>query len=327
MKVILAMDKLKSLYKLGKCYIYDMKRFWEYSSLSNHSRNNIITRITTTYHIIEKGLALTSPRYGFGAEKVLRLINLLKEYKAQNGSTDNSQYQAGISVLESYLDWHVKQPDFSSNNLAIFATLRSFLEGEQEIEDSMGGWKQVSKESYTASGLREFGHLSQSRFSIRSFSGKSVKLETIQKIVSLAQKSPSTCNRQTTRVHLYSSREQLQEILAIHKGTRGFSEEVNRLLIITGDLAACEGTGDRSQVYVDSGLFAMNLLYGLQFEGLGACILHWNVTPQKDKKLRKIISIPAEQTIVCLIALGHLPETFKVPVSKRKHLSEIFTEH
>jgi nitroreductase len=304
-----------------------MKRFWKYSSLKNHSRDNILTRITTTYHIIEKGLALTDPRYGFGADKILRLITLLQEYKAQKGDTDNSQYQAGISVLESYLDWNENHTDFSSGNPAIFATLRSFLEGEHEIEGSAGGWKQVSRESYIASGRREFGCLSQSRSSIRSFSGENVKVETIGKIVSLAQKSPSTCNRQTTRVHLYSSREQLQKILAIHKGTRGFSEEVNRILIITGDLAACEGTGDRNQVYVDSGLFAMNLLYGLQFEGLGACILHWNVTPQKDKKLRKVISIPAEQTIVCLIALGHLPETFKVPVSRRKHLGEIFTEH
>ena len=81
-----------------------------------------------------------------------------------------------------------------------------------------------------------------------------------------------------------------------------------------------------NQVWVDAGLFAMSLLYGLQYKGLGACILHWSVEKKRDIQLRDLTGIKPEQTIICLIAIGQLHDTFKVPNSQRRDLSEILIE-
>ena len=42
------------------------------------------------------------------------------------------------------------------------------------------------------------------RFSVRQFSSEDVAPSLIRRAVAMAQKTPSVCNRQTTRVHLYT---------------------------------------------------------------------------------------------------------------------------
>jgi hypothetical protein len=47
------------------------------------------------------------------------------------------------------------------------------------------------------------------------------------------------------------------------------------------------------------------------------------VAPNKDRALRKLATIPEEQTITTLIGVGSLPETFKVAHSQRKPLGDV----
>lgn len=58
---------------------YDYLRFLRYSGLnkSHRYRNEQAARITMTYHQIEKGLSLATPRPGFGKEVIDRLFTAL----------------------------------------------------------------------------------------------------------------------------------------------------------------------------------------------------------------------------------------------------------
>ncbi|WP_169853093.1 nitroreductase family protein [Anaerohalosphaera lusitana] len=250
-------------------------------------------------------------------------MNLLTEFERTGGDTSRSQYKAACNVLKAYVG--SGQIQSSDDTQLLVADIKSFLEGKptDNCRFFAGGVRILSKTDCIEASRGDFRKLSQNRYSIRTFAGGNVPMSKIYDAVEMAQKSPSTCNRQTSRVYVYSKKNTINEILAIHKGTRGFTEQIDKFILVAGDQKCCLGVGDRNQVYVDCGIFAMSLLYGLQYNRLGACILHWNVTPKKDLQLRKVAGVADNHTVVCMIAVGRLAEEFKVPVSQRRNLKSI----
>ncbi|WP_374120414.1 hypothetical protein [Mesorhizobium onobrychidis] len=77
-------------------------------------------------------------------------------------------------------------------------------------------------------------------------------------MVRLAQGAPSQCNMQATRVYLYQGRHQIDQILALQGGARGFSQSISNLAIVTSDTRAWRGSNQRNQIYVDGALFLMH---------------------------------------------------------------------
>ena len=309
---------------------YDAWRFYKFSGITTKDTECLLTGIVSNYHVIEKGLSFREMGYGYGREIVEELINLLILYKDAGGCTYDTQYASGIKVLHEYLKIHEDEEKNKSEKVkAILNAIKEFLnkiDDEQIINNSKGGYKVVHKSDYMSHAKGDYSELSFNRCSIRNFSKEEISEKELYEAIKLAQKSPSTCNRQSTRIYLISKENVIQKILKIQSGTRGFSQQVRKLLIIAGDLRACLSHRDRNQVWVDAGLFAMSLLYGLQYKGLGACILHWSVEKKRDIQLRDLTGIKPEQTVVCLIAIGQLHDTFKVPNSQRKDLSEILVE-
>ena len=163
----------------------------------------------------------------------------------------------------------------------------------------------------------------QARRSVRNYSPDPVSLSVIEEAVSLAQQSPSVCNRQGARVWWVLRREKIDEILTLQNGNRGFGHLAQALLIVTCELSVFEGSNERNQVFIDGGLFAMSLLYSLSHNGLGACPLNWCVDSNRDKDLHKLTNIPDAHQVVMLISVGHVPEEFSVAVSQRHDLKYI----
>ncbi|MEZ4485266.1 MAG: nitroreductase family protein [Syntrophotaleaceae bacterium] len=323
------MNKFKNIIRLIRSYLYDMKRYYRFSCIKTKTPETLLTKITTCYHVLEKGLSFRDIRVGFGKEKIEEIVQLLNLYMKVNGDVNNSQIIAASKVLEGYNEYHERISDqLDSEIIDRVANIKKTLSSiykliNNEYVEYLGGCKEIIRSEYLHSSKGDFASLSKSRCSIRDFSTGDVPLQEIQDSVVLASKSPSTCNRQSARVHCFCNEQDIQRILDLHKGARGFSSYVNKLLIVAGDLKACVGVGDRSQVYLDCGIFTMSLLYALQYRGIGACILHWNVDLKKDKNLRSLIEIPSSHTIVCMIAVGMLNEKFNVPISQRKPIEEI----
>jgi nitroreductase len=299
-------------------YFYDCKRFIKHSAtLSIKNTSHLEGRIIAHYHVLEKGLSHKNIRLGFGQDVLFSLISLLKEYKVKQYDSNNNQYLAAISVIHEYINIHELQ---KYDVLSIKTEMKGFSFHDKS---KPGGYSLLSKKKISKLSKIDFEHFALSRFTIRDFTEKNVDLCLLEKAISIAQKSPSVCNRQTSRVHIVKDKVNIREHLKFQNGNRGFGQDINKLLIITSDLHYFESSNERNQSFVDGGIFGMSILNSLHYLELGGVPLNWCVTKSNDRFYRRFSKIPENENIIMMIGVGHIPEKFKVPKSKRKKLEEI----
>ncbi|CAH0992829.1 hypothetical protein SIN8267_02966 [Sinobacterium norvegicum] len=314
----------------AKLWLYFFVRFTKHSNAFQKTEMGMLAGISTKFHIVEKGLAMPKVRYFFGAENILKLIDEMLEYDSLGFNKLNTQYVSAVIVLSRYKDLHLDRPLPDDGKIkGLFEKIDSFLVRNTALltgNDGVGGGsKQVFLKEYTEQSRGDFAAICHARSTIRNFIDKEVDSEVVKRAVKLAQRCPSTCNRQTPRIYHIKDKQLIDKALTIHNGTRGFNENISCLLVVCGDLRATQGIKDLNQVYVDSGIFAMNLLYSLQYNGLGACILHWAVSTKVDKKLRKLLSIKDAHNVSCMIGVGYMPDEFNVAYSERLSVDDILT--
>jgi nitroreductase len=282
---------------------------------------NLLSLITCHWHVVEKGLSMKEVRPLFGRDGIANLLNLLNRYRQEGHDPGAFAYQAALQVLAAYMEYHAGLPGIDLV-AEPFVSIRNRLKNDG-IADNLGGEgfsggrKYITRAEVLSGTSGTFPELMGSRCSVRHFAEAPVDEADIIKAVQWAQKSPSVCNRQEIRILAINSAEKIQKILLLQGGTRGFAEQVKTLLIVGGDLRAFHSPAERNQVYCDSGIFAMSLLLGLHYLGLGTCPLHWCVDPSKDRQLRELADIPSSCTVAMLIAVGTLPEQFYVAYSQR----------
>jgi nitroreductase len=81
--------------------------------------------------------------------------------------------------------------------------------------------------------------------------------------------------------------------------------------------------GERNQLYIDGGVFLMNLLYALHYYKIGACPAHWGFNYKQDKEIQKELNLSGSEKVICLIPIGIPKEEFKTTLSLRRKNEEI----
>lgn len=301
-------------------YYYDLVRFYKYSATNGVKNKKQLTgQIIKTYHVIEKGLSMPNTRFGFGKDPLNSLISLCSSFKERFGESDE-QYQHAIGVIIEYEEFHklhnheldieiLKKIDKLKNDLSI-----AVLPGKQV---------EVGSNDYFKDSASDFVLFSNSRHSVRNYSEEEVPLSLIKQSISLVRNTPSACNRQTVRAYVYSDKTQIDDILAVQGGTRGFGHLANKLIIVTAELGVFIGLNERNQGYIDGGMFAMNLLYALHNSKIAACILNCSILPSKDMKLRTLTGIKESEVFIAMISCGYVPENFKLATSRRNNIDDI----
>jgi len=324
LRAYLAMRRLKS------AYLYDIKRYFEYSDyFFNTSEERIMMRIIHRYHPIEKGLTMPKMRLGFGKENILNLIEDCYAYKdrylslaAQRNSAGFQHYNQAVNILAEYKQVHFDAGfELESDFLEKINTLTKGLKNDficQQIE--------TTREAYFSDTHSIFKKFSASRHSLRNFAGK-IENEDLINAIEIAQNAPSACNRQPGRVHVVEKELLKQKVLEIQGGNSGFGSMADKVLIVTVETAGYRGLAERNGMFVDGGIYSMNLLYALHSYRIGACSLNWSSTPEKDILLRKTIPISDSQTVIMMIACGSPPEKFKLAYSKRSSVDTVITYH
>ncbi|MBE9209870.1 nitroreductase family protein [Nostoc sp. LEGE 06077] len=275
------------------------------------------------YHRLEKGLALKEPRIGFGSEIIKRLISNLWIYHKKYGLDETGQI--AINVLCSYHNFSIKN---GLNNAQLHQEILALKEVNNEKNcTNQGGVLEVTKQQINEATYINFQAFVNSRYSIRHFAPIDVEMYLIEQAVEMAQKTPSVCNRQSSKLHVFSSEEDKKAVLICQNGNRGFGDQASKVLIVTSDLQYFISTGERNQGWIDGGMFAMSLIYALHSLGLGTCCLNWSVEFQIDEKLRNISGIKDSELIIMMIAVGHLPTKLKVAQSPRKKLHDVMIVH
>lgn len=326
--MILSIKKKLSPYKaiisLVLNYFYDLKRYYNsvYNTKNKSNYKNLEANLIKHYHVLEKGLSMPKVKKGFGQEVAMSLINLCEKYIGLGFDINNNQFLSSIYVLQKYISFNTKYCDLTEMTERYEKILKSININENQLE---GGYKLISREdiqNVTNQGFREF---SANRYSIRDYSEEDVDTKILIDSIKIAQKSPSACNRQASRVYIVENKELISKVLSYQNGNRGFGHLTNKLLIITSDIRVFEGVHERNQSFIDGGMFAMSLLYGLHYNGLGACALNWSTDYKRDLTFKKAIGINYNENILMMVSVGHLKESFKVAVSKRRNIDDIIT--
>jgi len=322
-RLILAYRKVSKYKFILLDFIYDFNRFNTHSSsCSKWKAGQLEGKIIAHYHVIEKGLSYDNIRFGFGFGIVTNLIDLLEQYTDHFNGKGNLQYYTAISVVKKYIKLHAEE------GFDISRVERKFVDsGLSDITgvSDLGGTLYLDKKELFEKRNIDFKNFAFSRFSIRDFTPKNVELTVIKDAIKIAQKSPSVCNRQTSRVYIVSDKNKIQQHLSFQSGNRGFGHKINKLLIVTSDVNYFEGGIERNQSFVDGGIFSMSLLNGLHYLGLGSITLNWCVNRKRDVEYRKMSGIKNNENIILMIGVGHIPDKIKVPKSERKALDEIIT--
>ncbi|GET33965.1 hypothetical protein PbJCM13498_28280 [Prolixibacter bellariivorans] len=298
---------------LRKSYDYDYKKYLSHSdSFSPNTSTKMIGNIIKTYHTIEKGLTMPEFRPGFGQQKVIELchncINYIKKY-----GDNEEQLKYAVQVILEYKTFH------NSLNFALQPETENEIQNIRNYAPALTASSQIETTDvlYFKNAESSFDEFSNSRASVRNFTGKDIPLSSLTESLKLAQNTPSACNRQCWRTYVYTQSEQINEILEEQGGNRGFGHLTNKLIVITAELGVFNRHYERNQAYIDGGLYAMNLLYSLHFQKIAACILNCSTWPEKDVELRKLCKIKDSEVFIAMVACGLPPQKFKIAASKR----------
>ena len=285
------------------------------------NKNNIYgwkASIRVSCHIIEKGLTMPNKRLGFGNERITFLAN---EILNKEIFRSTYEYNMAVGLIKEYKDLH----QIHGYNLPIKTQqlINSVDELFPEVEKL--GQIKTNIRDFFSNHESNFPNFSKSRHSVRNFSGPVTKMQ-INDSIMLALTAPSACNRQAIRCHVYCEKEDVQNILTLQNGNRGFGELVPQVCVLTVDLRMI-GQNEQNDIYFNAGLFAMNLSYAFHYNKVGSCMLNWSVTPHKDRTLKRVANIPKPESPVVIFAFGIPNDSFEVTKSQKKSISEAVVFH
>lgn len=303
-------------------FYYDYRHYkkWNYNNPSVKTKAAQESKILRQTHMIEKGMSLSSPRKGFGQQKIAVLFEMLDRYIELKFPTDDMPFQDALYVLNEYVEM---QHSLGYENPEMITRLKEY--DQYKAEGIEAGIKHDTKVNLLSYSDRPFPEFFNSRHSMRQFSSEPVKVDDVKKAIKIAQKAPTACNRQAAKVYMYSDREINRKLGDLIAGNTGFEDEVQNYLVVTADVSAFYDTFERNQIYVEAGLFTMALVQGLQYYGVASCILQNGEYYKKNKKFKAICkNIPDNERIVCFVAIGYFKDNFNYAVSLRKRLEDVF---
>lgn len=280
----------------------------------------VLSELLVVSHTIEKGLTVPESRLGFGEKKVDTLITLL-EAIPEDYAKQEERYLIALRTLTRYVIFHHRRDYqlpkrvedayakyckfFAIDNLAGFAPYKTIK-----------GYEYLSKLS--------FADFAQLRHSVRFYAEEPIDEERVVEAIRLAQTAPSTCNRQSTKVLHIADKEKINQVLSIHSGCRSFANNIPTLLLIYSDLRDWDGGADFFGPYLDGGIYLMNLLYGLEYNSIGACPLNAYFSKENEKALREILSMQPYEIPVALVACGNIDAEVQLPLSERRPIRDIY---
>ena len=327
-KIKVLVRKSKIAFREIRNHNYHLYRYLKYSPLlGRDGKDKSLAFIIRELHAVEKGLSLNNPKPYFGQSRIQELLDEVVSFREKYGT--NEYIIAAIITCKKYSDYNSQYKEVnppSSNERISNMTKELFVTIGNNNFDEYGGMKTIKRAELYWRDKIPFREFVNSRYSIRDYTPEPVEHEKIMEAVEISLKTPSVCNRQGWRVHVYSDREKMDRILSIQNGNRGFREIIPLVLVVTGKLSSYfEKEGH--QVFVDGGLFSMTLIYSLHSFGLGTCCLNACFDSKQDKEFRAAADLKNYEVPIMLIAVGHLKDVTKVAISKRNLVHDMIVFH
>lgn len=286
----------------------------KYLDTAGMKRNprRLATDLHIRAHALEKGMSIGKGRVGFGVPKAISLIKDIGLYLRLGGGKGNASYWCGI--LTAYIKYNEEQgADMSIVRQRLQALLEQY-DIQPDTADTGIEWFNHAdiKRKETAT----FPVFSQSRYSIRDFGTEPVSQVKLEDAIKLCERTPSACNRQSVRLHVFTDREKIDELCKMQMGCKGFYESFQGVILVCSDMT-CYAFHEPNQFFVDGGLYAMNLMYALHANDIANIPLTMGHKAKHLTAIKKRMGIPANEQPILLIGYGSYKEKWKVAASKR----------
>jgi nitroreductase len=285
----------------------------------NKTARKLETELFICAHSIEKGMSIGAVRAGFGKKKVRGLLKDLQHYIEIGG--DIEFVEDVCSIINKYVDFNKQLGCDMDDIYTEFDSFVKFNVPSCVFSEEVGIYKKSYSDVAFANQFT-FDKFSQSRFSVRDFGEEKIDFNKVLSALKICQKTPSACNRQSYKIYVYKDENLRNKIFELQGGCKGFYNDMQVAILICGDLCGYK-INELNQVYVDSGIYGMNMLYALHYEGLAAIPLTMAFKQKKISLVRQQMNIPENEIPCILIGVGSYKKgEYKVAVSKRKSFEE-----
>ena len=281
------------------------------------SYNQVLMRdVLLLSHALEKGFIYSNPRKGWGKAKAQELLGIIKYLLSSGISPNEYEIQEACSVLKTYAEVKANESDkqllLDVNDIIL----------KNNIELLPGGSKIISeKELFAAQDPIEF---ISSRRSVRFFSGDVVSKDVVLKAISIANTTPSACNKQPSRVYCPFNKESIERIAGYFKNAYAF-ENFPQILIVTSKLSVFS-SDEYLQPLINGGMYADTLCLAFHALGIGTCPLEMVPFKGPEKEIRKICKIEDDEIIVTALAIGYVNNENKCTCGARRNNNQVFKE-
>lgn len=310
-----------------KLALDDNDRFVKAHAEAGRSVTSARARIMFHAHAIEKGLSRLDFRGGFGKISVPALAREMGAWLQAGRDPQDAYFRTAAAVMQAYFERHRQiDVDVSAFRALFAAPVLAQIEAAGTAEGGVLAAAADREPVPEVNADNRFLDVVYGRRSIRDFTADPVSDEDLRRAVQLAMQSPSVCNRQAGRVHVFSDPLRIQAAIDIQGGFGGYNTPP-RLLLVTADLNAFLFASERNQAFVDGGLFMMGLLLGLQHVGLGGCPLNTAMNTQRETELRKLLDIPESEVFISFVAAGHYDPAILTPRSRRVGVEQVMRLH
>lgn len=314
--------------RLEKNYLKEALDFWiklRKFNASNHTVKDIEKyqySLSRKTHTVEKGMSMRTPRKGFGQKKVTELLDELIDYAYRYHEQDKMFLVYPINTIYTYIEYtksncvDIPIIEEKLKNLTDYTGINPVL--------NKGGIKTITAEDQLSMCNKNFESLLSSRHSVRYFKEQVPDKNLITKALELAQKTPSACNRQGWKTHVFLGEDSVN-LIKWQGGAHGFEDEIKGAILVTANLKAFMFY-EVHQAYVDGGLYAMNLINALHSLGFGSIPLSVGFDCGKLATLKQF-DIPENEVPIVIIGFGYLEDKFNVAISERKDICLTNTYH
>lgn len=302
---------------------YDKRRFFSsaYDMKNDISYENLRAKLTFHYHSLEKGLSHIDTRFGFGQTAFSELFFALDVYLDKGYPLDDEGFQQSISVISAYIDFHKKNGYQIEEIEEKFSRYKKYLIPRNK---DLGGTIEIKARDLPDYRDLSFAELVMNRHSIRDFGETVIPREDLIKSIALCSKTPSACNRQSSKVYIVNSSKLISEFEEKHRGLSTQGKNLQYILAVTFDQEYYNGAHERHQSFIDGALFAMTLTYALTHNNIASCTLNANFTKKRECELRRLIKVKNSEVFVCFIAIGSFPKNIKLAKSPRDMVEHLY---
>ncbi len=267
-------------------------------------------------HRLEKGLLMPNRRKLFALKYIGETVEFYKnclenEPKQQEIS---SEMAWATAVLNKYFE-------VVGSDSLVEKAREEYLKVRLHEEKRMTPYKRGEPQSPVS--YEDLLSLCYQRKSIRKFLDKPVPHDLIDKALEIANRAPSSSNRQPVRYRFYDQKPLLSELQQLPIGASGFRENIPMICAVTGDMSAYFFERDRHSIFVDCSLSSMLFMLALETVGLSSCPLNWPEIDFRDRNYEKLSGLPPYERAVMFLAIGYADPEGSVAYSGKKDIEHL----